>query len=432
MKFFAPPAYSFAGKPGEPVLGVSPGPGAYEVREDLGLLPAPKFSPLQERTSDSSQPPSIGPGSYDIPSIFTIDRNRAQHKLVTDKIKEGNRLKSLKDRVGKGSSLDLPGPGTYSPFVKEFSPAPSMGNRTYAFRKEKEDVPGPGAYSPDKPTKRLGVSMKTSLRSTLTDAGNCSPGPAAYNTRSKADSPMVRFGTESKLTLSASSKGIPGPGSYSPPSLFSKYGGAVSITGKEPPRKKEVLPGPAEYSPKPVYSTLAPVFGTGGRSYNSPRSDAPGPGEYDPVNPVHATTHKATLKMSPRKGMEGGRDQSPGPTAYTLHSTFDDSRKVSFSGRRHDYSPAQTIPGPAAYDLHYSAVEGHSPKAALGSGKRTDIVLQSASPGPIYSTRLPPDPPYWKIHKEGLKVRRPPDDVGPGTYTLPPCVPDSPHYQSKH
>jgi hypothetical protein len=56
--------------------------------------------------------------------------------------------------------------------------------------------------------------------------------------------------------------------------------------------------------------------------------------------------------------------------------------------------------------------------------------MRAEGPGPVYDTRRKPEPPYWRIAKEGLKVRRPPDDVGPGTYDIPAFVPDAPRYRS--
>lgn len=432
MKFFAPPAYSFSGKPEKPIETTpmtTPGPGTYEIREEPGHGPAIRISP--PRRQDRENPflrTNPGPGTYELGSIFGVERRRAKTKLNAEKIREGNRLKDLKDRVGRGNS-DFPGPGAYSPLQKDFSPAPSMGNKTYTFTKEGSDVPGPGAYSPEKPNKRLEVTMKMSLRSTLTDGmGVGGPGPAAYNTRTKRDSPMTKFGTEAKMVKSSSSQGIPGPGSYSPHSLFFQPQNAPIFAGKGRDPKQEDLPGPGSYDPKPVIPSIAPVFGTGDRSSFSPLSDQPGPGEYDPFHPVHAPTHLANLNMSSRKGISG--EGSPGPGSYPQYSSFNAGTKVSLSGRRSDYSPGKLGPGPGAYDPNYAAVEGNSPKAALGSGKRSNIVMKAPGPGPVYDTRSKPGPPYWRFPKEGLKVRRLPDDVGPGTYDIPAFVPDAPRYLS--
>ena len=430
MKFFAPPAYSFSGKPEKHTETMTtPGPGTYEVREEPGHGPAIRFSPLrdQDRENPFTQT-NPGPGTYELGSIFGVERRRAKSKLNAEKIREGNRLKDLKDRVGRGNS-DFPGPGAYSPLQKEVSPAPSMGNKTYTFTKEGRDVPGPGAYSPAKPSKQLEVTTKLSQRSTVTDGtGACGPGPAAYSTWTKRDSPMAKFGTEAKMVKSSSSQGIPGPGSYSPPSLFSHTQHAPIFAGKDRSSKQAALPGPGAYNPKPILSSIAPVFGTGTRSSFGPLPDQPGPGEYDPSHPVHAPTHLANLNMSSRKGV--ALEGSPGPGAYPQYSSFNAGTKVSLSGRRSDYSPGRLGPGPGTYEPNYAAVEGSSPKAALGSGKRSDIVVRATGPGPVYDTRSKPEPPFWRIAKEGLKVRRPLDDVGPGTYDIPAFVPDAPRYLS--
>jgi hypothetical protein len=428
MKFFAPPAYSFSGKPDKPIETTpmtTPGPGTYDIREEPGRTAL--ISPLKDR-ENPFKPINPGPGSYELGSIFSVERRRVKTKLNAEKIREGNRLKDLKERVGRGNA-DFPGPGAYSPLQKEFSPATSIGQKTYAFIKEMSDVPGPGAYSPEKPNKRLEVTMKSSLRSTITEGmGASGPGPAAYSTRSNGNSPIIKFGTEAKMVKSSSSQGIPGPGSYSPPSLFSKTQNAPIFAGKDRDSKREDLPGPGAYSPKAVLPCIAPVFGTGSRSSYSPPRNQPGPGEYDPVHPVHAPSHLACLDLSSRKPV--GSDKSPGPGAYALYSSFNAGTKVSLSGRRSDYSPEKQVPGPGAYEPNYAAVLGHAPKAALGSGKRSTIVMRAEGPGPVYDTRRKPEPPYWRIAKEGLKVRRPPDDVGPGTYDIPAFVPDAPRYRS--
>ena len=91
----------------------------------------------------------------------------------------------------------------------------------------------------------------------------------------------------------------------------------------------------------------------------------------------------------------------------------------------------KVVPGPGTYQPSFSSVESHPPMASLGTSHRTDIAMKTVGPGPIYDVRLKPEPPFWEIKKEGLKLNRPWDEVGPGSYDIPASFPDAPKYSPK-
>lgn len=409
---------------------LSPGPGTYDVRTDVADVSPTVLISSSPKPNSNPFSAVPGPGSYEVPSFIPVKRRKSPGRHANAHGRDANSLKPLKDRV---SRTDNPGPGTYNPDRLKPNVGFFIGNKTYAFERKDLSGPGPGSYEPKALPAGQEMMLKTSLRSKLTDGVSLlGPGPAAYSTRSPIDSPQFGFGTGPKMSHSSSSTDFPGPGQYSVSGSPAKGGVTIAAKWKDG-KLRDDSPGPGAYSPKMVEASKTTGFGTGMRSNHWKAEVSPGPGEYDPSHPLMKAGRKATLNTSPRRPLECP-SIGPGPAAYSLPSTLDSSPKISLTARRADpnsLTSNKLAPGPGTYAPVFESVHSHRAFAGLGTSQRTSIELVSYGPGPAYDTRRAADPPFWGIHKEGLRLNRPLEEPGPTTYSIPPTVPDAPKYSPK-
>lgn len=364
-------------------LGVTPGPGAYDVAAAAAAQLANRPGAVIGRAPRSSFLVSaeggmgganyeVGPGSYTLPAL------PAGRSVVLPR--------GLRERHADGSvNSDIPGPGLYDPVDRR--------------------VPEPRTFTLARTSARFPDAVAEG-RGAVRDAG---PGPGAYETTALLDAGAahgVAFGTAARFSVDndyAAKEGgddgvygmggnversLVGPGSYDPypasaagaraPSFSIPRGprfaaledatginssgggggaavgpGAYEVVDLSPPTRSAVMgsaaarppvpngdlylhPGPGAYSPQyaQVERSVPHVVlaGTGHTTVVAGTGEGSGlgPGHYDPQHPTDVTaaaaTHGYAFGSAPRvvfERREDGQDAVPGPGAYEARVTRD-------------------------------------------------------------------------------------------------------------
>ena len=234
-------------EPGKNVHQRTPGPGEYEVLNNLPKGVAKSMLGTSNYPAENKDTGFPGPGSY-----FEGDNNGSEylnHIQTLRIVDQPPRFKEPKDddedkkkvkprrvveghktvpgySIGRGvrepisNKFETPGPNVYNVLddgKKQYKF--HMGMRTNYKANRGQETPGPGEYLADL-YEQIGAThlIGTGQRSDLgVGKAYLAPGPGQYNIRGKIEGPEVKFGNEIKNTKIKKTY-EPGPGSYDLPS----------------------------------------------------------------------------------------------------------------------------------------------------------------------------------------------------------------------
>ena len=293
------------GKPTENPRNLSPGPGAYRVKE-LGT----GFAFSQGKGSREQKIEiSPGPGEYN-----------KELTPVGPKFSLAGRPSPPKHEVS-------PGPGHYD--LPQF---PTSSTTILGKPKIDHDnkIPGPGAYFPNKSYTSLAFS--TSKESRFKEIPP-TPGPGDFHSDLLPQGPKYSFtgrGSSLKPNLSQS-LASPGPGSYDLPSTASKI--SARVFGKPSEPEPQQVPGPGAYIHNEFNMSGNKGFSMGTASRHDPTTASrgvPGPGAYDSAR---ARSVGYSFPKEPRQELRV--DEAPGPGAYQWEP-LDKTLHISLRGKRQE------------------------------------------------------------------------------------------------
>lgn len=383
------PSYSIGLKyPAEPITTnqLSPGPNTYNVRPDLILVPATKFSKAGRSLSDHKRSEIPGPGTYYIPTF--VDQ-----VILSQRNKPVIHMKEKRER----SKVDSPGPGSYNPQSPSSSFSFSMKNRTQNYVSNEPATVSPDNYSPNYKSIETVKSISFSKGQRETEnCANANPGPGQYEVSYFNDSPRYKFPTQERGKMTVPN--YPSPLEYNISRFADEKGrnGVTILPKRELARNDEWVPGPGSYDAK--LPQLFPTFsiGKGKRPNLTPKMTTPGPGEYSPKG-----------SSSPGKSIGSGKrppinpeSSVPGPGAYEMGSFTNQGPKFSLVARRDKSKKLIGMPGPGQYSPEFNNVKGKSFSAVMGSAKRKFEEDLRNIPGPgSYDLGLRKDSPNWTFNK---------------------------------
>ena len=365
------------------------GPGQYNIPDDNWRSPAASFPHAERSKAVVSQVP--GPGQYNPDSI--AERLKAEQRNV---------VFPKADRVTVDCGRkQLPGPGQYN--CHELNPLADRfrAKSGYRFDKSKRDGmypdrkgPGPGAYEAKPESVLEGTCRGYSLgkfegRGVVPDSKV--PGPGTYNAANATSCRNIKFGKNERGSSLLKKSEAPGPGQYEPERVFSKLVASpgVKFSKSETKLKASAVPGPGNYEVKGALEKRGVPF-LKEQKHKLVVNDVPGPGTYDQTANMSARTGQ--FKFDKDKRSKECPNQVPGPGAY--QPRFDDKQvcfKVAKEKRLRNYETA--VPGPGQYNYDPKLWDKHFPKFGA------------------------------KHYKENKGL-----SVAPGTYDIPPSIPDVPKY----
>jgi len=253
---------------------------------------------------------------------------------------------SKRDNPMEKSKVKVPGPGAYdAKIVKGSAPAYGLRGRDDPQHKTME-VPGPGKYSPN--TKKIETAIThgftfsggrsasvESLKNSPKSSKNLPPGPGNYDIGSTIDKKHgAPFGTEKRNSREEKSF-VPGPGAYSSVQgesmVMSKNPTAVFGKSKrDGPAKVKVVPGPGAYDSKPRVGKEGKKFSLSGRpkSCEKTRNASPGPGAYNQSKEIIEEKPKNIKFGNEKRESEIVKLKVPGPGQY---ETLEVAKKLKSS-----------------------------------------------------------------------------------------------------
>ena len=168
-----------------------PGPGAYDLNS---TQPGPRFTipKAQKESHEQLSEQAPGPGTYEVAGNVVRTATAA----------------SLTPRRSAASAFRLlvPGPGTYSPFKRIFTPAYSIGKSLKLDIKARAKTPSPADYAPRPQFRSTPICAIGQSRRELNNAASAlTPGPGAYSPKTLESSPQfsmkLRLGETQRLPL---------------------------------------------------------------------------------------------------------------------------------------------------------------------------------------------------------------------------------------
>jgi hypothetical protein len=257
---------------------LSPGPGEYTITR---TEPTRFYLSTASRNDLRSSLDLPGPGSYS-PSMSESSPRISY--FICSFAKSLRESQTLKDST--------PGPGQY-PSKLGTSPGPMYSMKGKTHKSKIPTVPGPGAYDPSLdyscekfPSYRIG----TSKRETNINRFN-GPGPASYSMDlTSLSGPKWKIGNSMRKMFRQTE--TPGPDVYNVPGP--SPGISYSISPSKLITKPSCTPGPGSYSPSHSQNSPRVFIGTGKRETKF-NSSTPGPGSYDPES--KASTQRAMCKF---------------------------------------------------------------------------------------------------------------------------------------
>ncbi|KPI88038.1 hypothetical protein ABL78_2864 [Leptomonas seymouri] len=428
-----------------------PGPGAYSPNIDassaaaasVGARPGPAFPRAARMLTDAHHgsgvvggtDASVGPGSYDLPSILTA--------AAAPRFGTAPRMPSASaDGAMGGQTGQDVGPGTYGidrADAQVLPRAPAhhiIASREYDNWKDAHstasaaaELPGPGSY--DVPVEvqshaRAALLLGRAVDSVDAAARQQTPGPGSYDLPplgvgdATTTAAAHRFGRAPTHRLPNTSSnvaggaqdygegGSPGPGAYDSAEAFHAtqtrgVPGGFTMLGRPVDRELErrgAEPGPGAYDVmSDLQSGAAPSysFGTAPRTHaagNRGDGDAVGPGAYETRELNTGTSIRFTQAprmWKPEK--DGGVGQGPGPGAYDVETV------------QKSASPSFTIPRGPRPALRTGDVEA-SPMVGPGSYLPADGFSKDAAAAPTIGQAQ-------RVWSSGNM-----DTPGPGSYDL--------------
>lgn len=159
------PSYSLRGRSREGIIENKPGPGCYNPLYNFSIEKAPAFSlGSAERNTSLASNGSPGPGNYEIKENMagpnwgfgsgtretSIDSSVPGPGSYAIKPKSSNISYSMVPRrAGQSRTMETPGPGTYNCLIKEGVQVYSLPKSQRKTLNNEKFTPGPGAYSPE-------------------------------------------------------------------------------------------------------------------------------------------------------------------------------------------------------------------------------------------------------------------------------------------
>lgn len=211
------------------------------------------------------------------------------------------------------------------------------------------------------------------------------------------------------------------PGAYDVPS-FGVEGPAYTMGLKTPTKvRDDDGPGPGAYDQTTFKSVKhrspSTSFPTTGHKTLDGREESPGPGAYTP--PPHSS-RSAIFGTVVRTSL-ASNTQVPGPGAYQS-PVQKDGPKYSFLPRR-DRSPNDSTPGPGAYNVnHLDKFKAREPVISMGTGGRKEKEREeSPGPGQYNPSGRGLGGPKWSL---GSKPRGDLNETtpAPGSYEIPTTI----------
>ena len=314
-------------------------------------------------------PPTVGPGSYSVPSTIKAAEKVSYVPFST----------SATRRLSPEQNY-APGPGEYSVSIDQWSKGVTAGFASKAKRfslTDTEQVPGPGMY-PISNTWNQKISQteaKKKLRSERSNTVKWVRSPTAPAIPSVHQSYGYEENTEGELimqpnpNLKHSGKGVDtaGPGEYN------VFGKALKQSGTSWSKSRSK------------------------RSSNVRKSEAPGPGQYLKHGSLvkgSAIASSAFVSSSNRWGT--GSDKAPGPGTYSLPSSIRAVKKPTktqcfgTTSARSELAYNSVAPGPGQYNQPSSIVaappsQGKGSSFMSTSTRFTDNKDDNVGPGTYVS-----------------------------------------------
>lgn len=470
-----------------PRFNSTPGPGSYQttavstIESKLRRVSSPSFgsshSPrllpfecieVQRQKGGKSEKKitvvhatSPGPGAYALDIVAPEPPNgSSREKTDRPSAKHGSGFSFTKAQVAYGASV---GADKKSQAEKSAIPGPSHYDVQTGL-----EVAAPGkGIRIGGTAERTGVEMEVVLGASGAQAKASLPGPGTY------DVPNITSGRSVSLSFRHSSKKeetdaetVPGPGSYAVRGCFDgaadlrRAPGVVMGTGTVAARMDVageaarssgswlLSPGPGTYDvpSQPGASLRSFSFGSAPREVTEKPAVIPtattvevGPGTYDISAPSNVPASAYSFGKASRMVLDSTTGaETPGPGAYKVASSFEESRPAGDAARSTSWGRtarfhlnslenkvAEAVPGPGAYDLHRASVETGNAAAkniVFGSAPRDgqqDEPSDGVGPG-AYDLRVKPAGPSYTIQGRYFDKEEVQGDdstiPGPGAY----------------
>mmetsp|Transcript_9573 Transcript_9573/g.27394 ORF Transcript_9573/g.27394 Transcript_9573/m.27394 type:complete len:1236 (-) Transcript_9573:119-3826(-) len=416
------PAFSMRGRAQHQQGQDSPGPGAYEGREDVGRGPA--FSIAPPRAPE--KPPLVpGPGEYHLKRVFDplvcdgpAFSLRGRHSLPDaaqhrgDEPGPGDYQEEKPWRAGPAFSFTgktaepkdsgTPGPASFKmrDYWGHSGPAPTFGVKPVHAGKNAE-TPGPGDY---KVLRRFDNGARDGPAYTMPgraadDTGRQgSPGPAEYDVGAalvQERGPAYSMPARGTSMFDTEAADGPGPAAYGPLQALGRGGPAFSIRGRlDQPVHDDKLPGPGEYHHPSVIG--GPAFTMGCRSEELAGGyETPGPAEYD-MDRGQTEGPAFTIYGRLASPKKGASDEQPDVGTYNLPDAWKQGPAYTFGGVLAGQIPAADLPGPGEYEAE-AAQRDPGPAYSMAGRRRQPLVEDAPGPGEYHTEGAERDGPAYSL-----------------------------------